>query len=174
MGRDVDEMRERLEELERRLGVLRAGTATGIRKRSSRRVFGLPLYDIATGPDPESGEVRGHARGFIAVGDMATGVIAVGGFARGVVAIGGLAVGAVTLAGASVGLWLALGGLALGGVAVSGVAVGYVAVGGLAIGYYACGGLALGAQVISAMRQDPEAVQFFSQYLPWLDQLRRD
>ena len=49
-----------------------------VRRRSKLTLFGLPLYDIATGPDPEKGERRGHARGIIAVGDFATGVLAIG------------------------------------------------------------------------------------------------
>ena len=63
----------------------------GVRKRSSKVICGLPLYDIALGPDLQKGEVRGHARGIIAIGDVATGWLAVGGAARGIVAIGGAA-----------------------------------------------------------------------------------
>ncbi len=51
----------------------------GIRKTSSIKIFGLPLYDIAMGPDPERGTMRGHARGIIAIGDTARGVFAIGG-----------------------------------------------------------------------------------------------
>ena len=42
----------------------------GIRRRSSSRIFGLPLWSIALGPDPERGESRGHARGIFALGDI--------------------------------------------------------------------------------------------------------
>ncbi len=52
------------------------------RKRSSLRVWGVPLYDIALGPDPEKGELHGQARGVFACGDRATGFIAVGSYAR--------------------------------------------------------------------------------------------
>lgn len=47
--------------------------ARGIRYRSPRTWMGLPLVDIALGPDAERGEMRGRARGVIAVGDMAPG-----------------------------------------------------------------------------------------------------
>jgi hypothetical protein len=43
----------------------------GIRRRASWEIAGLPFYDIALGPDVERGEFRGHAMGFIAIGDMA-------------------------------------------------------------------------------------------------------
>ncbi len=62
------------------------------------------------GPDPEKGELRGHARGIIAIGDFATGVLAVGGLARGIVAMGGLALGALVGVGG-----VCVGALALGG-----------------------------------------------------------
>ena len=55
----------------------------GIRRRSAKQYFGLPLVDIALGPDPDRGEVRGHARGIVAIGDVANGLIAVGGVACG-------------------------------------------------------------------------------------------
>ena len=54
------------------------GMYRGIRKRSTRTLFGLPLIDIAIGPDPEKGEIRGHAHGVIAIGDIAKGWIAIG------------------------------------------------------------------------------------------------
>ena len=129
----------------------------GIRKRSTRTLFGLPLLDIALGPDPEAGEMRGHARGIIAIGDIAKGGIAIGGIALGVVSFGGLAVGG-----------LSLGGLAVGFAAAGGGAIGVVAVGGAAIGYYALGGFALGKHVVWAAERSPEAVDFFRRWLPFL------
>lgn len=51
---------------------------------SSRASFGgWPLVSIAVGPDPEKGEIRGHARGVIAIGDAAAGYFAIGGAAFG-------------------------------------------------------------------------------------------
>src|SRR5512139_4288120 len=77
-----------------------------VRRRSEYEYLGLPLWCVAVGPDPERGELRGHAKGILAIGDIATGVVAIGGLGRGGLAIGGLAWGVV-----------ALGGLALGGLA---------------------------------------------------------
>jgi hypothetical protein len=147
---------ERLERLEREVATLRRGGYRGVRRRSSLEFAGLPLYDVALGPDPEKGEFRGHAKGVLAIGDMASGVIAVGGLARGIVALGGLAVGLLSLGGLSIGLLLALGGGAFGGVAV----------GGGAAGYYACGGAAYGHAVVGALRRDAEAVEFFRTHAP--------
>ncbi|MDZ7622785.1 MAG: hypothetical protein U5O69_10920 [Candidatus Competibacteraceae bacterium] len=158
MRDNVDQLKQRIAALEREVAALksRGYTYRSIRKRSSRQVWGLPWYDIAMGPDPEKGELRGHARGIIAVGDIATGVLAVGGLARGIVAVGGLALGAL----------VGVGGLAVGGIAVGGAAVGFVAIGGGAAGYYALGGSAFGGHVIDGMRQNPEAVRFFREWLP--------
>jgi len=55
----------------------------GIRKRSTRTLFGLPIIDIALGPDLEKGELRGHAHGLVAIGDIARGWVAVGGVSCG-------------------------------------------------------------------------------------------
>lgn len=161
MAESRESLRQRVNELEQKLGMLQ-GQHRGVRKRSDCSLFGLPLYDIALGPDPEHGQRRGHARGIIAVGDIASGVLAVGGAARGGLAIGGAAVGLIAVGGAAIGL-LALGGAAVGGVAVGGAAAGYCAVGGGAIGNYAVGGAGLGKHVLAAGRRDPEAVAFFKQ-----------
>jgi hypothetical protein len=158
---DREQLEKRVADLEAEVVRLRRATYRGVRKRSSVEVAGLPLWAIAVGPDPEKGEVRGHAKAIIAVGDMATGVVAIGGLARGVVALGGLAVGLVSLGGLAIGLLLAVGGGAIGGLALGGGAAGGVAVGGGAAGYYACGGTAYGHAVVAPMRQDPEAEEFF-------------
>jgi hypothetical protein len=56
----------------------------------------------------------------------------------------------------------------VGGLALGGVAIGVIALGGVAIGKFALAGLAIGEHVISAFRQDPNAVEFFGEWLPWL------
>jgi hypothetical protein len=139
-------------------------TGRSIRWKSSATLLEYPLISIAIGPDPANNEVRGHARGVIALGDLATGVIALGGVARGAIALGGLAVGGIALGGCAVGL-LGFGGLALGYLAFGGLAIGYAAVGGLAIDYYAMGGLAIGKFIIGPMQRDPQAVEFFTRVL---------
>jgi hypothetical protein len=150
--------------------VLTGFAVRSVRRNSPTRLLGLPLWSVAFGPDPSRGEIRGHARGIFAFGDMATGFFAMGGLARGIVAIGGLAVGLVSLGGLAIGLLAAVGGGALGGIAFGGAAIGYVAVGGGAAGYYALGGAAAGVHTISPLHQDPEAVAFFHQFLPWVRQ----
>ena len=172
MPEDLDRLQRRVSDLEREVETLRGHGRVyrGVRKRSSHCLWGLPLYDIALGPDPELGERRGHARGILAIGDIATGVLALGGVARGLVACGGLAVGLLlAIGGLGTGL-IALGGLAIGGVALGGLAIGVVALGGAAWGHYALGGSALGTHVISAVGQDPEALRFFGAWIPGLDQ----
>jgi len=131
-----------------------------IRRESSRQFFGLPLWAIAIGPDWERGEMRGHARGIFAFGDMATGWFAFGGLARGILAVGGLAIGLFAFGGASVG-----------GVALGGGAIGVIAIGGGACGIYALGGAAVGVHTVSALHQDPEAVRLVQRYFPWLTRL---
>jgi hypothetical protein len=162
-----DDLSRRVQELEKRLATLETGTGfpfRGIRKRASWGLGDLPIYDIAVGPDPGRGELRGHAKGVIAIGDMATGFLALGGFARGMVALGGLSFGLVSFGGLSVGILAAIGGLAIGSVALGGGAVGGIAAGGAAAGYYACGGVAVGIHTVDSIRRDPEAEAFFREY----------
>jgi hypothetical protein len=135
-----------------------------IRKQSDYRFLGLPLYSIARGPDLAKGEMFGHAKGVLAIGDKATGIIAIGGIAIGGLAIGPVALGLVTIGGVSIGLLLAVGGAAIGLIALGGAALGIVAIGGAAEGYYAAGGAAHGAYVLDAMHRSPEAIEFFSQW----------
>ena len=125
----------------------------GYEWKTQATLFGLPLVHVAGGWDP-SGRRR-VAKGIVAVGDIAIGVLALGGAAFGGVALGGFSLGLASVGGAAIGILLGMGGLA----------TGYVALGGLAIGYYAMGGLALGPHALGANFQDPEAVEFFRQYL---------
>ena len=135
----------------------------GVRRQSDYEYLGMPLWCIATGPDSAKGEMRGHAKGVLAIGDIATGVIAIGGLARGFFAVGGLAIGIIAVGGFALG-GLAFGGLAIGIAALGGGAIGWVAIGGAAAGYYAAGGAAWGTHVVSAVERSPEAVAFFAQW----------
>ncbi len=100
----------------------------GRRAASSTVIMGMPLWSIAFGPDLEKGEVRGHAHGIFAVGEVATGVFAVGAVAVGVVAIAPVSIGV-----------LALGGVAIGGVAAGAVSIGIISYGAVALGVFAYG-----------------------------------
>ena len=142
-------------------GVNRSALAR--RYESKTRVFGMPLVAIASGVG-EDGKPA-HAKGFFALGDIATGVFAFGGLARGVVAFGGAAFGggAVALLGSAVG------GFAAGIVAAGGGAVGLVAQGGFAIGWLARGASAKGVHAWSGRGAAPDAATqaVFDQYA-WL------
>jgi len=153
----------------------------GVRYRSSLTLFGIPWLSIARGPDFEKGEMVGHARGIIAIGDFATGCFALGGFSRGLIAVGGVALGCLSMGGCSLGLLFALGGLAFGSVAIGGCAIGGIALGGCAIGYFACGGMAVGFYALGAnavgthtftpLKQDPAVMDFVNTWAPLIKPL---
>ena len=144
-------LEQRVRALEREMRNSRSGTLTasqqgaashrqsrerGIRRRSRTRLWGFPLWEIASGPDPEHGDLRGHARALFAVGDVADGLFALGGVARGVVTLGGLSFGVFSLGGVAISLLAAAGGVAIAPVARGGVAVGLDAAGGAAVGLH--------------------------------------
>jgi RNA polymerase sigma factor (sigma-70 family) len=121
------------------------GTRKVVRRRSRIRFLGLPLYDVAFGPDPEKGEKTGMARGWLAFGDTAVGLVAFGGVAMGLVACGGFAFGALSIGGLVAGFF-SLGGFALGWIACGGVALGWnLALGGFTVAH----GLAVGGVAVS-------------------------
>lgn len=164
-----DDLERRVGDLEREVVRLRGTRQRTIRYESDASIGGIPLLSVALGPDPDKGELRGHARGVVAIGDIATGVVAIGGLAVGVIGIGGLSIGLASVGGLALGVWLAIGGAAIGGTALGGGAMGRVAIGGGAVGEYACGGGAFGTHVIDGRRRDPEAVRFFRERgLDWL------
>src|SRR5579862_393167 len=94
-------------------------TQKTIRSRSIRTFAGLPLVDVALGPDPDLDEPHGKAHGIIAIGDEARGWLAMGGSARGYIALGGSARGILALGGKAMGV-VALGGLSAGALSVDG------------------------------------------------------
>lgn len=146
------------------------------RYTSSATVWGMPFISIATGPRLEAGERLGHAKGFIAIGDVATGVIALGGRATGVFAAGGLSIGVFSAGGCSIGGLLsaggcavaipgvAAGGLGIGGFANGGMAAGFIAQGAMAMGYYAKGAFAMGVHTIDGRGTDPAAASVFDAF----------
>ena len=100
MSENSDLLQKKIDALEQEDAVLKHGSVRrGVRKRSTKFIWGLPLYDVAPGPNPDKKEVRGHACGIVAMGDIATGVFAMGGVARGFIAFGGVALGAISLGG---------------------------------------------------------------------------
>ena len=109
--------------------------------KSKRTFLGLPLVHVNIGLKPV------HAKGVIAIGNVAQGIIAIG--------IAG--VGVITLAPVGVGLLLAIGCVVVGGVALGSLAVGVIAMGAVccgiftmgavAVGQFSYGALALGSQI---------------------------
>jgi hypothetical protein len=135
---------------------------------SHRRVGAWPLVHVTFGRNPVTGRRK-----------IAVGIVAIGRIALGFLPIGQLAIGLIPIGQLSIGLIFALGQAAFAPVAVGQlavtiffglgqIAVGYVAIGQLAAGYYALGQLAVGVHVYSSTVQDPAAVEFFRQFLPWL------
>jgi len=164
-----EDLEKRVRELEEEVRLLRGRRPGCFRYRSAAAIGNVPLVSIALGPDLEKGEWRGHARGVIAIGDVATGAVAIGGLATGGICLGGVSLGLASFGGLALGVLLAVGGLAVGGTAVGGAAAGRIAVGGGAAGEYACGGGAFGTHVVSPTRRDPEAEAFFRERgLDWL------
>lgn len=117
----------------------------GLEYKSERTWHGLPLVHI---------NLKGTAKGVLAVGFMAKGIIAVGLAALGIIpigltalgifAIGGLfAVGAVSTAAVAVGI-ISLGGISAGVLSLGGVSAGWFSFGGFSVGKYVIGGYANG------------------------------
>jgi tRNA A-37 threonylcarbamoyl transferase component Bud32 len=126
----------------------------GYEWKSRATLFGWPLVHVCNGYDAQGRMV--WARGIIAIGNRAVGVVAMGGLAIGLLAFGGMGIGFLAVGGGALGLLVAFGG----------GAAGTVAAGGLAVGVYATGGGAAGVYVIGGHRSDPEAVRFFSRFVP--------
>jgi hypothetical protein len=115
--------------------------------KSSISLLGLPLVHLAIGLPKGSPGIRGIAKGWIAVGDIAFGVVfALGGLAVGGFSVGGLSVGVLAFAGLSIGIW-AFGGLSIGVFAIGGASIAvWAAHGGMAVSSeHALGGLAIGS-----------------------------
>jgi len=102
---------------------MKADSRKPIRRRSDRTFAGLPLFDIAYGPDPDRDEPHGKARGIIAIGDEARGWLALGDSARGYIALGRNARGVIALGGKAVRI-VALGGASIGFISLGGWAAG--------------------------------------------------
>lgn len=99
---------------------------------------------------------------------LGLGWLAIGGASLGAVSCGGLGVGLISFGGASVGV-IAIGGGSVGIIAIGGGALGVIAIGGGACGYYALGvQKGAGKYVVTLNRQDPEAVEFFTRWIPGL------
>jgi hypothetical protein len=120
------------------------------------------------GKCPETGK-RIVAKGFIAVGRMATGVIAIGQVSARIIAFGQAGLGLLfCLAQASMG-FVAIGQLALSACFGAGqLATGATAIGQLAVGKYILAQMGFGRYLWTSGHSDPIAVQHFQQLWRWL------
>jgi hypothetical protein len=122
---------------------------------------GLPFIHYTSGISPETGR-HVIAKGVIAVGRMACGIIAIGQASIGIIAIGQLAIGLLFGLGQLTSGVAALGQAAIGFYFGLGqLATGYIAIGQLALGKYVLAQFGFGEYVLSMMRQDPQAIEFF-------------
>lgn len=137
--------------------LMRPGMAANQSRRytSDATIFGMPVICVALGPDPSRDEIRGRAKGLIAVGDVATGGVAIGGRATGVVAIGGVAIGGAAFGGVGLGLLTGFGGVATGLLVSGGVAIGGFSYGGVAVGAASSGGVAVGYATTGGVQISP-------------------
>lgn len=117
----------------------------GFEYKSAKTWHGMPLVHV---------NLKGTAKGVLAIGLAAKGIFAIGLAALGVVSIGlaafgFLAIGAVIALGIvavseiSIGL-IALGGMSIGVLSMGGMSVGWFSFGGFSVGKYAIGGGAVG------------------------------
>lgn len=106
-------------------------------KKSSKTLFGLPLYHINIG-------YGRTAKGIIAIGLVSRGFISVGVVSIGFISIGVLAVGLIALGEVSLGLLMTLGAIAFGIFALGAVSVGVLSIGALSIGSFSIGAKAIG------------------------------
>ena len=129
---DVEHLQASVTALEGKRKLNQGGThgRRTVRYSTSATLLGMPLISVAIGPDEQNGEIRGHAKGVFAFGNIATGVFALGGISCGIVAIGGIAVGLIAVGGVAVGVIAGVGGVASGYFAVGGVAIGVETIGG--------------------------------------------
>lgn len=119
--------------------------------RSQRTVGGMSLVHI---------NLRGTARGFVAIGLRARGVVSLGLMSAGIVSVGLLSIGVLAIGMLALGVFAqgmaALGVFALGGAAAGlfsfgGVSAGWVSWGGASVGKYAFGGYAAGDVAVGGM-----------------------
>lgn len=117
----------------------------GFEYKSKRTWHGMPLVHI---------NLKGTAKGVVAIGLAAKGIIAIGLAAIGVISLGIVslgvlafagfaALGVVANAGLSAGI-LSLGGVSIGVFSLGGVSTGWFSFGGVSAGKYAIGGAAVG------------------------------
>ena len=111
----------------------------GFEYKSKRTWHGMPLVHV---------NLKGTAKGVVAIGLAAKGIFAIGLAALGVVSIGLVSIGVLTLASfAALGI-VANAGLAAGIISCGGLSIGLLSMGGMSVGWFSFGGLSAGKYVI--------------------------
>lgn len=108
---------------------------------SKTKILGLPLVHI------HFGFGLMHAKGIIAIGNIATGFISLGLLSFGIFSIGILGIGVLSWACFSIGVLLSLGAISVGTLAIGGIAIGFLSIGGLSVGIYSIGGCAIAKDI---------------------------
>ena len=57
-----EELEERVDRLEKELAAARGYGGRAVRRRATWGIGNLPFWEVAVGPDPGRGEMRGHAK----------------------------------------------------------------------------------------------------------------
>lgn len=114
---------------------------------SKTKVLGMPLVHVNFG----LGVYR--AKGFFAIGNIATGLFSFGFLAIGLLAWGFLGLGLFAFGALAFALGAGAGAIATGALAFGGVAIGIMTFGGVSIGYFAVGGAAIGQYALGGWAQ---------------------
>lgn len=126
----------------------------GFEWKSEQTFYGYPLVHIAWGRD-ENNRVR-VAKGVIAIGQFGVGLITFAQFGIGVLfGFGQFIFGLTGIAQFAITALFGIGQFA----------VGYIAIGQFALGYYALAQIGYGKFLWSQAVKDPEAIEFFRQFL---------
>lgn len=131
----------------------------GFEYKSERTWHGMPLVHI---------NLKGAAKGVLAIGLAAKGIVAIGLATLGVVSLGIVSVGVLAFAafaalgvaanaGLSAGI-ISVGGMSVGLFSLGGMSVGWFSFGGLSVGKYAIGGAAVGDIAVGASASGTIAV----------------
>lgn len=111
----------------------------GFEYKSAKTWRGMPLVHI---------NLKGTAKGVLAIGLAAKGIFAIGLAAIGVLSLGIVSIGVLTIAAfAALGV-ISSAGLSAGILSCGGMSIGLISMGGMSIGWFSFGGLSLGKYVI--------------------------
>ena len=132
--------------------------------KSHAQWLGMPFIHYTCGINPETGR-RVVAKGIIAIGRIAMGFIAIGQLSIGLIAVGQLAIGILFGLGQ---LSTGLAAVGQGAIALyfglGQFAVGQIVIAQFGYGKYVFAQFGLGENVLSMMRKDDAAIEFFKSF----------